>query len=161
MTDSIVVAVRCRPLNERERQACRDAGGSRDIIVRIKDKQTTLLGDDIPKEDKERIRLLDRGKSYREDRTFSFDYSLWSVRETDAEYVNQEKVYEYLGKGLLDNAFAGYNACIFAYGQTGSGKTYTMMGTDDDAGLIPRICREMFARIAANTDPNTTYKVCE
>ena len=31
----------------------------------------------------------------------------------------QEKVYGCLGKDLLQNAFEGYNACIFAYGQTG------------------------------------------
>ena len=30
---------------------------------------------------------------------------------------------------MVDNAYDGYNACVFAYGQTGSGKTYTMMGT--------------------------------
>jgi len=53
----------------------------------------------------------------------------------------------------------GYNACIFAYGQTGSGKTYTMMGSPQNPGLIPRICDEMFRRMAANTDHNKTYKV--
>eukprot|EP01065_Artemidia_motanka_P024858 TRINITY_DN2978_c0_g1_i2.p1 TRINITY_DN2978_c0_g1~~TRINITY_DN2978_c0_g1_i2.p1 ORF type:complete len:924 (+),score=332.63 TRINITY_DN2978_c0_g1_i2:332-3103(+) len=29
---------------------------------------------------------------------------------------------------VLDNAFEGYNTCLFTYGQTGSGKTYSMMG---------------------------------
>jgi hypothetical protein len=29
-------------------------------------------------------------------------------------------VFEALGQDLLENAFQGYNACIFAYGQTGS-----------------------------------------
>lgn len=28
-------------------------------------------------------------------------------------------VFEALGTDILDNAFEGYNACIFAYGQTG------------------------------------------
>ena len=32
-----------------------------------------------------------------------------------------------LGGPLLDNAFEGYNNCIFAYGQTGSGKSYSMV----------------------------------
>ena len=35
-------------------------------------------------------------------------------------YIGQELVYKCLGKGVVDNAFDGYNACIFAYGQTGS-----------------------------------------
>uniref|UniRef100_A0A673BBG1 Kinesin motor domain-containing protein n=1 Tax=Sphaeramia orbicularis TaxID=375764 RepID=A0A673BBG1_9TELE len=43
-------------------------------------------------------------------------------------------------------AFMGYNACIFAYGQTGSGKSYTMMGSSDQPGLIPRLCSSLFSR---------------
>ena len=34
-------------------------------------------------------------------------------------HAGQEKVFEYLGREILDRAFAGYNACLFAYGQTG------------------------------------------
>ncbi len=34
-------------------------------------------------------------------------------------YASQETVFECVGHGILDNAFQGYNACIFAYGQTG------------------------------------------
>lgn len=45
-----------------------------------------------------------------------------------------------MGLPALNNAFDGYNACIFAYGQTGSGKSYSMMGPDDDKGIIPRLC---------------------
>lgn len=33
--------------------------------------------------------------------------------------AGQDVVFECLGESLLDNAFMGYNACIFAYGQTG------------------------------------------
>ncbi len=32
---------------------------------------------------------------------------------------DQEHVFKSLGMDILDNAFEGYNACIFAYGQTG------------------------------------------
>lgn len=42
--------------------------------------------------------------------------------------AGQENLFEDLGQPLLDNAFAGYNNCIFAYGQTGSGKSYSMVG---------------------------------
>ena len=33
---------------------------------------------------------------------------------------DQEEVFKALGLDILDNAFQGYNACIFAYGQTGT-----------------------------------------
>ena len=34
-------------------------------------------------------------------------------------FASQEVVFDALGRDILDNAFQGYNACIFAYGQTG------------------------------------------
>ena len=37
----------------------------------------------------------------------------------NGDYAGQEKVFNCLGRDILDNAFQGYNACIFAYGQTG------------------------------------------
>ena len=53
-----------------------------------------------------------------------------------------------VGEDILDNAFQGYNACIFAYGQTGSGKSFSMMGAPDQPGIIPRLCVSLFDRIA-------------
>ena len=34
-------------------------------------------------------------------------------------HVGQDEVFNCLGADVLENAFNGYNACIFAYGQTG------------------------------------------
>ena len=48
-----------------------------------------------------------------------------------------------IGYDLMENSFAGYNACLFAYGQTSSGKSYSMMGTSDQPGIIPRLCNEV------------------
>uniref|UniRef100_A0A671YDE2 Kinesin family member 13B n=1 Tax=Sparus aurata TaxID=8175 RepID=A0A671YDE2_SPAAU len=78
---------------------------------------------------------------------FAYDYCFWSMDETDKEnFAGQEVVFQCLGESLLRNAFQGYNACIFAYGQTGSGKSYTMMGSGDQPGLIPRLCSALFER---------------
>ena len=51
---------------------------------------------------------------------FTFDHCFYSLDADDPRFVSQEQVFEALGKDLLENAFLGYNACIFAYGQTGS-----------------------------------------
>ncbi|CAK5270175.1 unnamed protein product [Mycena citricolor] len=44
---------------------------------------------------------------------------------------------------------SGYNAVVFAYGQTASGKTYTLTGTPEEPGIIPRALRDVFAFIRA------------
>ena len=50
---------------------------------------------------------------------------------------------------MLNNAFEGYNACLFAYGQTGSGKSYSIVGYGENKGIVPRTCDEIFKRIRA------------
>lgn len=52
-------------------------------------------------------------------KTFAFDHCFYSVDSTREEYASQDVVFDCLGRDILDNAFQGYNACIFAYGQTG------------------------------------------
>ncbi|KAI9760863.1 MAG: hypothetical protein M4579_001364 [Chaenotheca gracillima] len=94
-----------------------------------------------------------------EKKKFTFDNSFWSHDKKDEHYAHQEDVYNSLGEEFLDHNFEGYHTCIFAYGQTGSGKSYTMMGTKDQAGLIPRTCEDLFQRIDSNTSPNISYSV--
>ncbi|GFZ20831.1 P-loop containing nucleoside triphosphate hydrolases superfamily protein [Actinidia rufa] len=55
---------------------------------------------------------------------------------------------------VIKSALDGYNACIFAYGQTGTGKTFTMEGTADDPGVIPRVIEALFKQAA---DINHTF----
>ena len=91
---------------------------------------------------------------------FAFDHCFWSFNEADNHFANQEQVYTELGLPVLESSFQGYNACIFAYGQTGSGKSYTMMGSPNNKGLIPRLCDGIFEKIdQLNKDPNTSFKV--
>jgi len=62
-----------------------------------------------------------------EERPFTFDYSFWShdnfktnddgvFEKTSDKYADQQTVYDCLGKQVLDNAWEGYNCCLFAYG---------------------------------------------
>lgn len=138
MSSAVQVAVRVRPFNEREKKL----GGS--CVLSMNGLETCLK---------------DPSKPADEGRKFVFNHSLWTHDPSDKHFVGQEETFQRLGTGALDNAFEGYNACIFAYGQTGSGKTYTMMGPDEDPGIIPRLCMELFGRIATSTDENVKYKV--
>ena len=53
----------------------------------------------------------------------------------------------------------GYNGTIFAYGQTGSGKSYTMMGSAERPGLIPRLCCSLFSRTLAERRDGEAFTV--
>ncbi|XP_075682712.1 kinesin-like protein KIF13A isoform X3 [Rhinoderma darwinii] len=100
------------------------------------------------------------GDNRKPPKVFAFDYCFWSIDEKNTEkYAGQETVFKCLGEGILDNAFQGYNACIFAYGQTGSGKSFSMMGTADQPGLIPRLCCSLFLRAAEEENDSQTFKV--
>uniref|UniRef100_A0A5F8GL21 Kinesin family member 13B n=1 Tax=Monodelphis domestica TaxID=13616 RepID=A0A5F8GL21_MONDO len=91
---------------------------------------------------------------------FAYDHCFWSMDESVKEkYAGQDAVFQCLGENILQNAFDGYNACIFAYGQTGSGKSYTMMGTADQPGLIPRLCSGLFERTQKEENEEQSFKV--
>ena len=62
-------------------------------------------------------------------------------------YIFQAKVFDDLGRGILDNAWKGYNCSLFAYGQTGSGKSYSVMGYGANKGIVPIFCDEIFKAI--------------
>ncbi|KAL5249740.1 hypothetical protein ACHWQZ_G018536 [Mnemiopsis leidyi] len=125
MASAVKVAVRMRPLNEREKVL------NSKVIVTM-NPETTFLQDP---------------KSTRPPKAFHFDHSFWSMDKSKPNYASQELVYKNLGHDVLENAIEGYNACIFAYGQTGSGKSYSMMGASGEPGLIPRLCTELFDRV--------------
>ena len=46
------------------------------------------------------------------------------------------KVYNDLGKGVLKNAWEGFNTSLFAYGQTGSGKSWSIVGYGANKGNV-------------------------
>uniref|UniRef100_A0AAX7SKQ3 Kinesin family member 13Bb n=1 Tax=Astatotilapia calliptera TaxID=8154 RepID=A0AAX7SKQ3_ASTCA len=91
---------------------------------------------------------------------FAYDYCFWSMDDSQKDkFAGQDVVFQCLGESLLDNAFMGYNACIFAYGQTGSGKSYTMMGSSEQPGLIPRLCSSLFSRTEKEAREGESFTV--
>ncbi|XP_072222327.1 kinesin-like protein KIF1B isoform X3 [Leuresthes tenuis] len=131
---SVKVAVRVRPFNSRE--TSKDSK----CIIQMQGNTTTILNPKAPKEPA---------------KTFSFDYSYWShTTPEDPSFASQNRVFNDIGKEMLEHAFEGYNVCIFAYGQTGAGKSYTMMGKQEEGqeGIIPMLCEDLFEKI--NEDNN-------
>ncbi|KAJ8918780.1 hypothetical protein NQ315_015100 [Exocentrus adspersus] len=197
-------------------------------VVEMEKKQTTIHQPTA-------LDKIDR----KQPKTFAFDHCFCSVDPANDNFASQEVVFNHLGRDILDNAFQGYNACIFAYGQTdicqdarnktvvklvtpqnaiflwtfaghrrthffvtfawdpcksshllgiqanvmiylrrgstpkflayamviimvwlaSSGKSYTMMGSQDNKGIIPRLCDALFGQIAKQQSSQLTYKV--
>ena len=133
---SVKVAVRVRPFNSREIQLGKDK-----CVVEMKGNQT----------------ILNKGVGHAP-RDFAFDYSFWShdqfieeengyLTSNGGDYADQQRVFEQVGKEVLDNAWKGYHCCLFAYGQTGSGKSYSMVGYGANKGIVPISCDNIFKRI--------------
>jgi hypothetical protein len=84
-----------------------------------------------------------------EPKRFTFDFSYWShddfterddgyLAPNSPRYADQIRVFDDLGRGVLANAWQGYNCSLFAYGQTGSGKSYSIVGYGSNKGLCGR-----------------------
>ena len=145
-TDSIKVAVRVRPFDEREKVATQVPC----LNMSPQSNQVILQGGG------------GHGSS------FQFDKVFWSVEGfPDADggvaAAQQLDVYRALGLPLVYHAYNGFNSCLFAYGQTGSGKTHTMMGgARETDGVTPRICSDIFGerqRILESSNGKSIWSV--
>jgi len=121
-SESVRVAVRCRPLSKREKQ------DGREQIVDIDTKTSEIL-------------VKDESGSKR---TYTFD-------KVFGEKSTQQQIYDEVAAEIVQSALDGFNGTIFAYGQTGTGKTYTMEGLLDDPGIMPLAFRHIFQNIAHKT----------
>ncbi|XP_070069522.1 kinesin-like protein unc-104 isoform X4 [Drosophila takahashii] len=140
---SVKVAVRVRPFNSRE--IARESK----CIIEMAGATTAITNPKVPPNTSDSVKR------------FNFDYSYWSHDHHDADFSTQEMVYKDIGEEMLQHSFDGYNVCIFAYGQTGAGKSYTMMGRQEEQqeGIIPMICKDLFTRIQDTETDDLKYSV--
>ncbi|KAK6997914.1 StAR-related lipid transfer protein 9, partial [Biomphalaria glabrata] len=148
MASNIRVAVRIRPLSQKERDA-----GARNIVTSSGNTVciTNVHVEGQPEfgDHRERIKQF----------TFDFCYDGASEVSKTSAVPCQEQIYQDMGTEILQDAIEGYNACMFAYGQTGTGKTYTMMGHPGELGITPRICEALFDHIEENSRGNQRVSV--
>ncbi|KAG9482704.1 hypothetical protein GDO78_011385, partial [Eleutherodactylus coqui] len=129
-SECVKVVVRCRPMNDRERelkcQAVVTMDSSRGQCFIRKPEGV----EETPKQ-------------------FTFDGAYYMEHCT-------EQIYNEIAYPLVEGVTEGYNGTIFAYGQTGSGKSFSMQGVSDppaQRGVIPRAFEHVFESIqcAENT----------
>ncbi|KAG9510320.1 Kinesin-like protein KIF1A, partial [Fragariocoptes setiger] len=167
---SIKVAVRVRPFNSREIRldckCCVSMDQQSTTVTKLastSSNQCQSTGNNTSA-DRSNLSICSNKENYQDQvlttHRFTFDHSYWSHNKQDPHYADQERVYNDIGKNMLEHAIGGYNICIFAYGQTGAGKSYTMMGSRDEEGIIPRICNDLFTYLqSAGQDLDYTVEV--
>ncbi|XP_071963099.1 kinesin-like protein KIF19 [Antedon mediterranea] len=133
------VAVRIRPLMPSEIEA-----GASTIAHTIESNMVVLMD---PAEDPDDVLRVNRSR----EKQYAFDEA-FDIKS------KQEEVYQKTAKILIDDVTEGLNATVFAYGATGAGKTYTMLGTDDEPGIMARTLNDLFKAIESKSEDNI-YKV--
>ncbi|KAM4743884.1 kinesin-like protein KIF18A isoform 1-T2 [Anableps anableps] len=133
----VKVVVRVRPTNDSEkRENCRN-------VVQVVDNHMLIFD---PKEEdmscfgSQRLRNRNINKRANKDLKFVFDHVF-------DEKSTQVDIFENTTKGVLDGVMNGFNCTVFAYGATGAGKTHTMLGSQNDPGVMYRTMKELFKRM--------------
>ncbi|KAJ1974408.1 hypothetical protein H4R35_003620 [Dimargaris xerosporica] len=83
-------------------------------------------------------------------------YSFDSCYDASA---SQQSLFQRDVRPLVDNIFQGLDATIFCYGVTGAGKTYTVQGSTQQPGLIPRTVEYLFTNKRMRTKLRYTVHV--
>jgi hypothetical protein len=125
--ESVKVILRLKPLPQGEEPA-----------IVMSDDGTTVRATAPPP--------LNSRKEYRDSRDYSFTKVL-------SQSVSQREMYESTSQEIV-SAFVtnSKSGLIFAYGVTSSGKSYTVMGTKEDPGIIPRAIDDIYSMISDKVD---------
>ncbi len=121
-SDCVRVAVRVRPLNDREKAM---GYGSTGVSWALSPTSMTQMVQKKPISAN----------------SFAFDHVF-------LEGIDNQAVYGAIAAPLVSSTVEGVNGVIFAYGQTAAGKTHTMLGNDRDPGITPRAIMDLFATIS-------------
>ena len=121
---SVKVAVRVHPFSKREKYL------NSKLCVDMIGNTTRLYNQDAPEKNCEFVfdHCFWSHDQYNLEESGYFRYSCSELSPQSEKYADQQYVFKTLGVEILNNAWEGYNCCLFAYGQTASGKTYSILG---------------------------------
>ena len=137
-TYNILVAVRCRPLSQKEREI------SLYETLQIMERKIIILKDPNGATNPNNIRTKEQ--------TLAFDYAF-------DQFEGQEEIFSCTTKFLISGVTNGFNATVFAYGATGAGKTYTMLGNEENPGIMSLTLNELFNKIKSYPEREYTVKL--
>lgn len=72
-------------------------------------------------------------------------------------HCDQEVLFENVARPMVDGMLKGKNGLLFTYGVTSSGKTYTMTGTVEHPGFLPRCLDMLFNSLEGVLAPKYSF----
>jgi|TARA_B110000285_G_scaffold207932_1_gene247696 kinesin family member 18/19 len=102
-------------------------------IVKILDKNVVILMDPADVLHEEKV----LGKNRTKEKQYAFDFAF-------NDGTSQIDVFKNTTQFLCEGVLNGYNSTVFAYGQTGAGKTFTMLGNEENPGIMFNTMKEVF-----------------
>ena len=133
----MVVGVRVRPLSAREARK-----GNSDVLEVKGGQEVYAYDPDDKMGGLDYLRL-----NVSKDKAYTFDHAF-------GPSCSSADVYNNTMLGVVSAVMRGFHGSCFAYGATGSGKTYTMAGTQESPGVMPRAINDLF-KIARASDEMT------
>lgn len=82
----------------------------------------------------------------------------YTFKHIFTSYANQNEIFEHVAFPLLEDLLKGKNALLFTYGVTGSGKTFTLSGSHDNPGIMPKCICTIFNSIGDFQAPKFVIK---
>ncbi|CAD8207126.1 unnamed protein product [Paramecium octaurelia] len=132
--ENIQVVVRIRPSNGAERD-------NNDLEIWSVQNQDTITISNDRFNDLVRMRKFVPGQRVE----FTFNQCFDSKHTT--KFIYQQQI-----QRITLSSLQGINGTVFMYGQTGSGKTYTMMGYEQEEGILKQGLKDLFGEIAKQSD---------
>jgi len=129
-SSKVAVAIRVRPFKDFEVESMEEHGES----VEIEDDSITM------------VQKLNAAHEIK--REFHFDHCYNSMNHLEhVKPSSNAEIYRDMIASSVNDVCNGYNVNVLLYGQTGTGKTYSLEGTDEDHGIVPRTCEDLFKHL--------------
>lgn len=131
--DPVEVYTRIRPINDHDSETC----------LKILDEGNLML--EIP----------ECSNSFRSGSIKKLVYSFQKIFD---ETTTQKEIFNDIGLPLVKDLLNGKNGLLFSYGVTGSGKTYSMIGNQQQPGILQRCLDTVFNSISFTQAKKSFFK---
>ncbi|XP_052787573.1 kinesin-like protein KIF23 isoform X2 [Mya arenaria] len=106
----------------------------------------------------EAVNLISTESSLAFARTGQLKEVQYKFQQVFDEVTSQKTIFDHVALPLVDDLVHGKNGLLFTYGITSSGKTYTMTGTPQDQGILPRCLDVLFNTIGGFQSKKYVFK---